>query len=82
MPDARRGRFVGTPRHNQDRPGSDHSPPQGKDRHHVCGNLSVNSPQRGQIEATAVGGVPPTQQKFGRPSALSGIRLRYSYEPL
>jgi hypothetical protein len=48
-------------------------------RYHVGANFRVYSPQCGQIESAAVLCVPPAQQKFGCPSALSCIGLRYSY---
>src|SRR5207302_11037027 len=55
---------------------------QGEHRHHVGGDFWVHSPQRGQIEAAAVRRVPPTQQEFGRHSALPGVGLRDFYESL
>ena len=53
---------------------------QSEHRHHVGGDFRVHAPQRGQIEAAAVSGVPPAKQELGRHPALPGVGVRNSDE--
>jgi hypothetical protein len=53
-----------------------------EDNYHVIRDRTVNTPQAGKVKASALGGVPPCQEKISYAAALPGVSLSEEKQPM